>query len=124
MGGAMTYTEAERKALHSLVSATVPGPWRVSIECLSKRCLVFDGNGMWVVDCGEDPDGARFIAAARTAVPALLDEIERLTAEVTHLRAENVALEKLELESSNAERAKARAHCTPDWTCPYSTRKR
>ena len=74
-------TEAERVRLRELADAATPGPWFVEfsgeldgklaqIECARWRgCLN-------TIDLGEDHATAEFIAAARTAVPALLDALE------------------------------------------------
>ena len=77
----MTIPDSTLKRWRELAERAVPGPWRVSIERLTKRAVVFDANDMWVADCGEDPDGARLIAEARTALPALLDLVAQLTRE-------------------------------------------
>lgn len=77
----MTIPDPTLKRWRELAERAVPGPWRVSIERLTKRAVVFDANDMWVADCGEDPDGARLIAEARTALPALLDLVAQLTRE-------------------------------------------
>ncbi len=55
-------------------TATQPGPWTVYVNS-DGTCIVLDANGMWVADCGHAPEDARFIAAAREAVPALLGEV-------------------------------------------------
>ncbi len=68
-----------------VAGATQPGPWTVITNDAAKgndgHSIVLDANGMWVADCGIAPLDAAFIALARTAIPELLDECERLTKE-------------------------------------------
>lgn len=65
--------------LRALVSAATPGPWRVEVD-ESGFVTVLDGDGMFVVEAGcvghDDPDTI-LIAAARTALPELLDRLEQ-----------------------------------------------
>lgn len=93
--------------LRQLADAATPGPWKLG-EPQWRRgpwpgtpsykqpvthphgtvCNTY--RGVWVdvnkgLVCTDDPDGA-FIAAAREAVPALLDDRDRLAAEVVALR--------------------------------------
>lgn len=60
-------------------AATQPGPWVAVTQ--DGNTTVVDAHGMWVADCGAAPRDAEFIAAARTAVPESLDEIEQLRKE-------------------------------------------
>lgn len=41
-----------------------------------------DGGGSFMIAGGARPEDGRFIAAARTDVPALVAEVERLRAEI------------------------------------------
>lgn len=71
-------TDAELESAQALVDATTqPAPWMVHTDDHG-RCVVVDGHGMWVADCGPAPEDARFIAASRELVPALLAEVRRL----------------------------------------------
>ena len=95
-------TKEDRARLRALVEAATPGPWqesrfvhhrkysRMSAEWVAERyadeaCTVRGPgevgtgacNPVAKTSCKED---ASFIAASRTAVPALLDEVERLEA--------------------------------------------
>lgn len=77
-------TSAQLEDLKQLEAAATPGPWTfvghkeydiariVQLEVSAEEDL---GNG-WI-----DADDAAFIAAARTAVPLLIAEVERLQAE-------------------------------------------
>lgn len=74
------------KALRALCEAATPGPWSVDhYEETDDWCLRADNAtipGNSIADAGGfsyKPDAA-FIAAARTAIPELLDEVERLRA--------------------------------------------
>lgn len=69
----MTLTPSDRAALRALAEKAIDAPWSVKPKDPS---MVLDGNGFWVADCGEDHASARFIAAARTAIPALLDALD------------------------------------------------
>lgn len=76
-------TPDDIKRLRALCEqATQPGPWTVNVNDIGKdgdgHCVVLDAHGMWVADCGNAPADAAFIAAARSALPALLDECEAL----------------------------------------------
>jgi hypothetical protein len=85
-------TKAEIQRLRKLCHAATCGPWdRASRGPIN---LIVDPDGLVVIgtvatiaDCTESPDAHReanvaFIAAARTALPVALDEIERLKKEV------------------------------------------
>ena len=68
-------------SLRALLSVCVPLPWTFSEESIRPRVngfTVTDANGMWVADCDADENAARLIAAAVTALPFLLDELELL----------------------------------------------
>lgn len=79
-------TPDDIKRLRALCEqATQPGPWTVNVNDIGKdgdgHCVVLDAHGMWVADCGNAPADAAFIAAARSALPQLLDECESLRRE-------------------------------------------
>lgn len=64
--------------LRTLCDAATPGPWsRVGL-------FVLDDQGWWLDTRG---DNTAFIAASRTALPELLDEIERLRQSLGNLLA-------------------------------------
>lgn len=85
-------TEKELAEIEALANAATPGPWKqedswVVTEDFDNEAFVegVEGSvcpvvGMWVYDRELllDPDDARFIAAARTAVPQLIAEVRRL----------------------------------------------
>ena len=96
--------------LRRLCAEATPGPWlycplphddwgtvRVSVGDMMPFVAIGRSGGV-AADLdqhrrdGTDPYGAnaRFIAAARAALPQLLDEVERLKAEVARARAEGV----------------------------------
>jgi len=67
--------------LRSLCDAATPGPWRVELDGTGHYCLRAPHQSVRTVArvfCDID---AAFIAAARVAVPRLLDEVARLRAE-------------------------------------------
>lgn len=59
-----------------LAEAQLSAPWVV--HPTKDGYLVLDGNSMWTADVGPDETSAAFIAAARTLVPQLIAECERL----------------------------------------------
>jgi len=64
-------TDEEITRLRTLCDAATPGPWmRVGLFVLDDQCWWLDTRG----------DNTAFITAAREAVPALLDEVEKLRA--------------------------------------------
>lgn len=82
-------TDEELKSIRSACEAATVGPWN----------YVYDGSSDWSIGQAEDPQelcvagihdrtderalrDAPFIAGARSWLPALLDEVERLRAEV------------------------------------------
>ena len=83
-------TREELAAIKALADAATPGPWSYttvkpyatapaseSVAYVSPEMMFGDSVGGGYVDRVAD---AAFIAAARTAVPALLAEVERLRA--------------------------------------------
>lgn len=66
-------TEQELADLDALAAAATPGPW----EQIDSRAYS-SGTGLQVCLCNETDADAAFIAAARTAVPALVAEVRRL----------------------------------------------
>jgi hypothetical protein len=81
-------------ALRATIDLTTPGPWgwRHFGDDPEYPCRVVyypgDPNAQWLViadDIEHDADAA-FIALARDAVPALLDQVNRLRAELAEYR--------------------------------------
>lgn len=83
---------AEYRALLAAEHLT-PGPWIADDHEIYQNAFGTTVHGPWVGEtCNVDlPDRGRanamFVTAARTAVPALLDEVDRLTAELAGARA-------------------------------------
>lgn len=83
-------TEEELAALEALTEAATAGPWEWNDHDLHAVSVANDdpwdpasGQKIIVTDSGAYPpekDDAAFIAAARTAVPALIAEVRRLRA--------------------------------------------
>ena len=87
----MTITDDEIKAARALCEAATPGPWTARFDeyvigdNVSARVSIRNDDGAWVDSertiVNESMRGdAAFIAASRTLVPRLLDEVERLKA--------------------------------------------
>jgi hypothetical protein len=77
----MTLTTEKIKAWRELASRATPGPWTANRrQCETGYVEGKDLNG-GIIECSRGSDSkpnAEFIAAARTAVPELCDEVERL----------------------------------------------
>lgn len=67
-------THDELQAIKARAAAATPGPWSVNN---TDPDVVLDSDGRFVGRADEDAD-AEFIAHARTDVPALIAEVERL----------------------------------------------
>ena len=102
----MTVTQEHLEQWRALADAATPGPWRGDTDRGELKYAVLGGDRELVIkvdhknaesgfvgDNGEN-DGA-FVLAARTAVPALLAEVERLRAENAELHSENEMLRVL-----------------------------
>lgn len=78
----MSFDASEIARLRALCAAATPGLWRDYFKVTTPDATVVVAYGP---ECSSKwPDGratAEFIAAARTALPAALDEIERLREE-------------------------------------------
>ena len=95
----------KRKRLRELAEKATPGPWRKVVcnkedgwSCvMGEHEAVTDG-----VQTGEmNGDNADFIAAARNALPELLDEVERLRARVEVLEEVRKAAEEVSYKYSD-----------------------
>lgn len=65
-------------ALEALANAAAPGPW-VKDDVAGGSCRVYNDHDFVIYDeGGHGPGDAAFIAATRTAVPALIAEVRRL----------------------------------------------
>lgn len=95
-----------RDQLRALANAATPGPWEVKGDEL-------DGTG--VAHCCMPPDpedraDMEFIAAARTALPQLLDQLDQAEADRDwNLRSSRLAKEERIKANARAERAEQRA---------------
>ena len=70
-------TDAELSKLRALCEAATPGEWIVHRDPHTNYATFRLEAGVRIIDCGSEAN-AVFIAAAREALPAALDEIERL----------------------------------------------
>ena len=80
-GAESAVTDAEAAEWAALADAVTEGSWTAS-----GRTVLGDGYGAEYVSIPDTPADAAFIALARTAVPRLLADRERLTGEVAQLR--------------------------------------
>ena len=85
----MKTTKEQRDEWRKLANEATEGPWESTIEGESGRVVADDPNypSFWLIsicDTSQSPkeyENAIFIAESRTAVPALLDDIDELIAE-------------------------------------------
>lgn len=80
-----TWTDERHEAARARCEAATDGPWDDQPDRTGTATIVLDheGDALWdAVGTLRDEDG-EFIAHARTDLPALLDEVERLRALVT-----------------------------------------
>jgi len=96
----MTISDSEMKRLQKLCKGATPGPWAASVGGPwaasaggpSPAWVVTADTGRGEVTVAEtDRRDAEFIAAARTALPVLLDEVRQLRAEMAEGAAESSA---------------------------------
>lgn len=83
-------TRDQLDAIRARVEAATPGPWEPSSDTLT--WIHVEAHGLTVAECrtylnrqhtdAQNDANAAFIAKAREDVPALLAEVERLTAEI------------------------------------------
>jgi hypothetical protein len=107
-------TEKERKALRALCEAQGlwPAPWTVDAGMDGEETNVVGKNSAYpdeqsvIAECCEAGDAA-FIAASRTAVPALLDRVEALEAALEYIASRPTL-----------------GVCTPDCECPAAVARR
>jgi hypothetical protein len=84
-------TTDERAAIRARAEAATPGPWWRVSDRPDGHPLFFDGNGCDLIMSGVDPDTSdcddRFVIAARTDVPALLDHADAQDRRIAELEA-------------------------------------
>ena len=87
-----------RDQLRALANEATPGPWEVRGDELAgtgiAHCCMPPGR--------EDRADMDFIAAARTAAPQLLDQLDQAEARIRHLEATAQVLVKEALDAENA----------------------
>jgi hypothetical protein len=111
----MSPSSLDLAALRSLVERATPGPWEdlgdgtwfKDREICGPAYRDAQGNRCVPVVCSTPPrpNDADFIAASRTAVPALLDMVEALKAEVERLREERDVLASEHAECPDRQKA-------------------
>lgn len=86
----MTITDDEIKSARALCDAATPGPWK-HVRGPAARDVLYDANGRELLFTSNEyyaradleENDAAFIAAARTLVPRLLDEVEQARRELS-----------------------------------------
>ena len=112
----MTGQQIDRDRLRELAENATPGPWSYSGEILGLPCsTVFAGDpkrthAAYVAAMG--PHDGEFIAAARTAVPALLDMLDQAEQRIRDLTQEvrderGACLDQIEQVQARDARIKA-----------------
>lgn len=87
----MTITNEQAQEWRELAEAATPGPWEPGVLSIPRDSVISVSENRYVCSVGNGgywQQDAAFIAAARTAVPALLTERDALAAEVQQLRAQ------------------------------------
>jgi hypothetical protein len=118
-------TKARRDELRRIADSATPGPWETREDEDYYQCGTYIGVEPFHYDCGREVDGRgkdhtyfrrnvcrvesheadqRFLIEARTALPELLDEVDRLEAENERLRE---ALETVRDELTKYEKSTA-----------------
>ena len=124
--------------LREMCEKATAGPWKCQAwdftVCVTYKVEDLDGSQHWVPQNdyyigGSPDDDAAFIAAARTALPELLDEVERLQAkviEVNHNRWDHADELRAEIQSLKDElkiaRCKHHVFRIPDYVLPAPIR--
>lgn len=77
--------ELDYDALQRVADAATPGPWQLGSQTHGPNAIVRDAEGLsiiqdvWVCDADASaPENAEFIAASRSAIPALLARVREL----------------------------------------------
>ena len=86
----MDLTDEKLDELQRLSDAATPGKWKRGRD--SASAYVFDAKGAWICTASRSVADASFIAASRTALPALIAEVRRGRGEAEKARAEVEAL--------------------------------
>jgi hypothetical protein len=77
-------TQAQLESIRQRVENATPGPWQIATT--TDGAYVLDTDGMIIAATVERTEDATFIAHARTDIPALLDHIAGLEAELEKYR--------------------------------------
>ena len=87
--------------------AATSGPWEVKVKgnTVESHQVMSQGNEPICSAISPKTKNAQFIAHARTDIPALISEVERLTSENTALQSANGKLENQLAESQRREQA-------------------
>ncbi len=85
----MLIADAELVRWRALCESALPGPWECEIELGAASpqqmtdCIIVQSVDAHIAFCFSDtPNTPKFIATARAAMPRLLDEVERLRADI------------------------------------------
>ena len=115
----MSDTDTSREAVEALMEGVTPGPWEAS-RCPSNAREIVEHPDLGRIanlsypDAGDDEANARFIAASRELVPALLDRAEKAGAELVRMagqamsEGERANEAEAELATLKAERERLR----------------
>lgn len=112
----MTDQQTDRDQLRALASAATPGPWEADYSGENNYSIKSPGTEWgdgyaWV----SDPSNAEFIAAARTAIPVLLDQLEQAERDRDWLfRSSRLAKEGRIKANARAGQAEARIESLED----------
>ena len=108
-------TDTSREAVEALMEGVTEGPWEAS-RCPSNAREIVEHPDLGRIanlsypDAGDDEANARFIAASRQLVPALLDRAEKAEAERDTLKAQKWDVKHTSTINDLVQLAQARDH--------------
>lgn len=120
------FTDEEMKLARDLLALAIDHPWTARPTELTGAEVVegvvvdiIDANGMYICTVRNDPGSAAFIAAAPELVGAALDEVDRISGQLTVVRAERdqaqADVASLETAAAAAELATMDVELPPGW---------
>jgi hypothetical protein len=97
----MKLTQEQLEAIRQRAENATPGPWEIATT--TDGAYVLDTDDMIIAATIERTEDATFIAHARTDIPALLDHIAELEAELARLKDALIEISELTDEFFNVE---------------------
>jgi hypothetical protein len=102
----VTIPKAKIEELRALAEKATPGPWTVEVGLDADDVRARPSLNCSIATAQRcEEDDARFIAAAREALPALLDEVERLERRLGAMEASHAAVLRLSEDAARTANA-------------------